>query len=90
MDNIENSKIIKVTENCKIIENDNIIEFYITNISDYSTVKELCQYDKPFNVTFIWDSYKIFLESFIMENISKDIGEFSTFYGKCKSYNIVK
>ena len=88
-----NVEIILLSEDSRISDSDGIIEFYVNQESkDYQKIKKLCKYNTPFNVVFMWESYKninygIILESFIMENTSKDIGEFSNFYGKSESYN---
>tara|TARA_B110001454_G_C12411009_1_gene305166 strand:+ start:229 stop:579 length:351 start_codon:yes stop_codon:yes gene_type:complete len=90
---VEDVLIIKVSEDVSVIEDYGIVVFNIFryNIQEYTKIKNLCKYDEPFDVILIWSSYKninygIRLDDFIMENVSGDLAEASTFYGKTQSY----
>ena len=84
--------VISLTEDTRIQESDNIVEFYIKpNSKDFLKIKNLCDKNTPLNIIFIWENYKnikygINLEDFNMENCSFTIGHFSTFYGRCKKF----
>jgi hypothetical protein len=90
---IENEIVIlKLSEDTLVSEESNIVTFNISrnNYKEYFKVKNLCKYDIPFDLVLIWTSYKninygMCFENFIMENISNDVCENSTFYGKSET-----
>ena len=90
---INDYDIIKLSEDSIVSEEYGIVTFNISynNIRDFNIIKNLCKNDEPTNLILIWTSYKninygMYLENFIMENVSGDIGELSTFYGKAESW----
>jgi hypothetical protein len=67
------------------------INIYKNNYKDYEKIKKISLYKEPLDYIFIWKSYKninygIFLEKFTMDDITNDVCEYSSFYGRVKSF----